>query len=60
MVQRADINRKTVIAFEPTHSQAEEYRTLAKKIENNTMHVVPKPMDTDDLEKLLIKHGLAG
>lgn len=60
MVQRAEINRKTVIEFEPTHSQAEEYRTLAKKIENNTMHVVPKPMDTDDLEKLLIKHGLAG
>jgi hypothetical protein len=24
------------------------------------MHVVPQPMSTDDLEKLLIKHGLAG
>ena len=60
MVQKAEINRKTVIEFEPTHSQADEYRTLAKKIEENKMHVVPQPMSTDDLEKLLIKHGLAG
>ena len=60
MVQKAEINRKTVIEYEPTHSQADEYRTLAKKIEENKMHVVPQPMSTDDLEKLLIKHGLAG
>ncbi|MBI4963686.1 MAG: nitrogenase iron protein [Desulfomonile tiedjei] len=60
MVQKAEINRKTVIEFDPEHSQAGEYRTLAKKIEENPMHVVPKPMSTDDLEKLLIKHGLAG
>ncbi len=60
MVQKAEINRKTVIEFEPTHPQADEYRTLAKKIEENTMHVIPKPMNTDDLEKLLIEHGLAG
>jgi nitrogenase iron protein NifH len=60
MVQRAEINRKTVIEYEPTHSQADEYRTLAKKIEENTMHVIPTPMHTDELEQLLIKHGLAG
>ncbi|MDR3603344.1 MAG: hypothetical protein P4L38_01825, partial [Syntrophaceae bacterium] len=60
MVQKAEINRKTVIEFEPEHSQAGEYRTLAKKIEENKMHVIPKIMTTDDLEKLLIKHGLAG
>lgn len=60
MVQKAEINRKTVIEFDPEHSQAFEYRTLAKKIEDNPMHVVPKPMHTDELEKLLIKHGLAG
>jgi len=60
MVQRAEINRKTVIEFEPTHSQADEYRTLARKIEANEMHVIPKPMSTDELEKLLIDYGLAG
>ena len=60
MVQRAEINRKTVIEFDPAHSQAGEYRTLAHKIEENKMHVIPKPMHTDQLEKLLIEHGLAG
>jgi nitrogenase iron protein NifH len=60
MVQRAEINRKTVIEFDPEHSQADEYRTLARKIEANEMHVIPKPMSTDELEKLLIDYGLAG
>ncbi len=59
MVQRAEINRKTVIEYDPEHSQADEYRMLAKKIEENEMHVIPKPMHTDDLEKLLIQHGIA-
>jgi nitrogenase iron protein NifH len=59
MVQRAEINRKTVIEYEPGHSQAEEYRALAKKIENNQMFVVPKPLEIDQLEKMLIEHGLA-
>ena len=60
MVQRAEINRKTVIEYDGSHPQADEYRTLARKIEANEMHVIPKPMSTDDLEKLLIKYGLAG
>ncbi|NJL59754.1 MAG: nitrogenase iron protein [Desulfobacteraceae bacterium] len=59
MVQRAEINRKTVIEFEPKHSQADEYRTLARKIENNNMFIVPKPLAIDALEKLLIEHGIA-
>ncbi|SPJ14540.1 Nitrogenase iron protein (fragment) [Syntrophobacter sp. SbD2] len=60
MVQRAEINRKTVIEFDPEHSQANEYRALASKIEKNGMQVIPKPMNQDQLEKLLIEHGLAG
>jgi len=60
MVQKAEINRKTVIEFEPTHAQADEYRTLARKIEANEMHVIPLPMSTDELEKLLIDYGLVG
>jgi nitrogenase iron protein NifH len=60
MVQRAEINRKTVIEFDPAHSQADEYRTLAQKIEKNEVQVIPKPMHTDQLEKLLLEHGLAG
>lgn len=60
MVQKAEINRKTVIDFAPDHPQAGEYRTLARKIEANDMHVIPRPMHTDELEKLLIDYGLAG
>lgn len=59
MVQKAEINRKTVIDFDPTHSQADEYRALAQKIDENKMFVIPKPMHTDDLEKLLIEYGIA-
>jgi len=59
MVQKAEINRKTVIEFDPTHCQADEYRTLSKKIDENRMFIVPKPMHTDELEKLLIEYGIA-
>jgi nitrogenase iron protein NifH len=58
MVQRAEINRKTVIEYEPTHAQADQYRALANKIENNEMMVVPKPLEIEELESLLIKYGL--
>jgi nitrogenase iron protein NifH len=59
MVQRAEINRKTVIDFEPTHSQADEYRALARKIDGNEMFVVPTTMEIEELEALLIEYGIA-
>ncbi len=59
MVQRAEINRKTVIDFEPTHNQADEYRTLAKKMAENTMLVIPSPLEIEELEKLLVDFGIA-
>jgi nitrogenase iron protein NifH len=59
MVQKAEINRKTVIEFDPAHGQAEEYRQLARKIDGNKMLVVPKPMNTEELESLLIEYGIA-
>jgi len=59
MVQRAEINRKTVIEYDPKVAQAGHYRNLAKAIDGNTMFVIPKPMYTDELEKLLIEHGIA-
>ncbi len=59
MVQRAEINRKTVIEYDPKHGQADEYRQLAKKIEENRMHVIPKPMEIEELETLLIDYGIA-
>ena len=58
VVQRAEINRKTVIDFEPENSQADEYRALAKKMSENKMLVVPKPLEMEDLEKLLMEFGI--
>jgi len=58
-VQRAEINRKTVIDYSPDHAQANEYRTLAKKIDDNKMFVVPNPLEIEELEKLLIDFGIA-
>jgi nitrogenase iron protein NifH len=59
VVQRAEINRKTVIEYEPRHAQADEYRTLARKIDGNEMKVIPTPLHIDELEKLLIDYGIA-
>ncbi|EPR42537.1 Nitrogenase iron protein [Desulfovibrio sp. X2] len=58
-VQRAEINRKTVIDYSPEHAQADEYRTLARKVDQNDMFVVPKPLAIEELEKLLIDFGIA-
>jgi nitrogenase iron protein NifH len=59
MVQRAEINRKTVIEYEPTHGQADQYRALAKKIDGNDKFVIPKPLTTEELEGLLMQYGIA-
>jgi nitrogenase iron protein NifH len=60
MVQRAELNRKTVIEYDPECEQAQHYRNLAKAIDENTRHVIPNPMTNDELEKLLVKFGLYG
>lgn len=52
MVQKAEINRKTVIDYNPTHPQADEYRQLARKIEENKLLVVPKPLEIDQFPAL--------
>jgi len=57
-VQKAEINKKTVIDFSPTEPQADEYRQLARKIDGNDMFVVPKPMSIDRLEAILMEHGI--
>lgn len=58
-VQKAEINRKTVIDFDPTVNQAEEYRKLARAIDANQKFVIPTPLTTDELEALLIEFGIA-
>jgi nitrogenase iron protein NifH len=57
-VQRAEINRKTVIEWNPTVPQADEYRTLARNIDGNDMFVIPKPLAIPELESLLLDFGV--
>jgi nitrogenase iron protein NifH len=57
-VQRAEINRKTVIEWNPQCGQADEYRNLARAIDQNQNFVIPKPLPMPELEKLLMEFGL--
>jgi nitrogenase iron protein NifH len=43
IVQIAEINRKTVIDFDPACKKAEVYRSLAKNIIDNRNFVIPNP-----------------
>lgn len=58
VVQHAEIRRKTVIEYSPQVEQADEYRVLAKNIENNDFFAIPTPMTQDRLEEILIDYGL--
>ena len=57
IVQHAELNRKTVIDFAPESGQADEYRALSKKINENEMFVIPDPLEIEELESLLVKYG---
>ena len=58
MVQRAEIHKKTVIEYEPSCRQANEYRSLAEAIENNQQFVIPTPITQERLEEILMEYGL--
>jgi nitrogenase iron protein NifH len=57
-VQRAEIRRMTVIEYDPTAAQAQEYRDLAQKIIDNKNFVIPTPITMDQLEDLLMEFGI--
>jgi nitrogenase iron protein NifH len=57
-VQRAEMRRMTVIEYSPEHPQAQEYRTLAQKINDNKMLIIPTPLEMEDLENLLMEFGI--
>ena len=58
VVQRAEIRRMTVIEYDPTAKQADEYRDLARKIVENKKLVIPTPLTMDELEDLLLEFGI--
>ncbi len=57
-VQRAEIRKMTVIDWNPNCPQADEYRTLARQIDENEMFVIPQPLKIEELESLLMDFGL--
>ncbi len=58
VVQHAEIRRMTVIEYDPTCKQADEYRALARKIIDNKKFVIPKPLEMEELEDLLMEFGI--
>ncbi len=58
VVQHAEIRRMTVVEYDPTHAQADEYRSLAKKIVENKKFVIPNPLEMEQLEELLMEFGI--
>jgi nitrogenase iron protein NifH len=59
-VQEAELRRMTVIEYSPNHPQADEYRQLAQKIQDNKNLVIPTPITMDELEQLLVDFGILG
>lgn len=57
-VQRAEINKRTVMEHIPDSPQAQEYRTLAKKIQENDEFTIPTPITQDELEELMKEYGV--
>lgn len=53
LVQHAELQRKTVIEQAPESAQADEYRALARTLDQNTQFAVPTPISNDELEALL-------
>ena len=58
VVQHAEIRRMTVIEYDPTAQQADEYRALARKIVDNKKFVIPTPLEMEELEELLMEFGI--
>ncbi len=58
IVQHAELRRMTVIEYDSECSQANEYRELARKIEDNDRKTIPTPITMDELEELLIDFGI--
>ena len=58
IVQRAEINKQTVIQYKPDSAQAQEYRNLAEAVINNTSFTIPTPMKQERLEEILSEFGL--
>ena len=59
VVQHAELRRMTVLEYDPSSKQAEEYRQLAGKIHANAgKGTIPTPITMEELEDLLLEFGI--
>lgn len=58
VVQHAEIHKQTVIQYKPESNQAQEYRSLAQAVIDNTNFVIPTPMSKERLEEILMKYEM--
>lgn len=58
VVQRPEINRKTVIEYAPECRQASEYRALAQAIDQNETFTITALMTQERLEEILLEFSL--
>jgi len=57
LVQRSEIEAKTVIEKYPESEQANLYRELAETIYCNQEFTIPKPMEVDEFEEFMMENG---
>ena len=59
IVQHAELRRMTVLEYAPESAQAQHYRNLAGKVHANAGNgKIPTPITMDELEDLLMEHGI--
>jgi nitrogenase iron protein NifH len=59
VVQHAELRRQTVLQYAPDSKQADEYRSLARKIHDNSgQGVIPTPVTMEELEEMLMEFGI--
>ena len=55
-VQVAEMHKQTVIEYAPDSEQAEQYRTLAQRVMENSEFTIPTPLEIDELESLALEY----
>jgi len=58
IVQKAEFNKKTVVEYDETCNQANEYSELARKIIENKDFVIPTPLAMSELEEMVVSYGI--
>jgi nitrogenase iron protein NifH len=58
VVHQSEIHKKTVIEYAPDSNQAKAYLALAKAVDENEMFVIPKPMEYEELEQVMMEWGV--